>query len=145
MQCGVVQVEWEAPTLTNAICSLPNPPDGSCYLCSPIDPGYVLLGLMDQQQQGQQAGVSGGSGGPAGMFQDAASLLCIDRCVYTCQKMSCAGQESLARSAAAACWAAAHATERPAAHCSTLWLCLLPPTAPRPPAPKPQLARSRGA
>ncbi|KAI8468908.1 MAG: hypothetical protein J3K34DRAFT_522567 [Monoraphidium minutum] len=56
--------------------------DGGCLLCSPIDPTYVLLGLLDSQQQQEQeafGGGGGGGGGPSGMFQEAwpgAAALC---------------------------------------------------------------------
>ncbi|GBF89016.1 hypothetical protein Rsub_01515 [Raphidocelis subcapitata] len=61
--------------------------DGSCYMCTPLDPTYMLLALLDAQQEGQAeaadgsgaGGVGGGGGGgPAGMFQEASSLLCLD-------------------------------------------------------------------
>jgi len=42
--------------------------DGSCFLCSPVDPAYILLGLLDQQER---------AAGGAAMFQEASSLLCI--------------------------------------------------------------------
>jgi hypothetical protein len=56
------------------------PPDGTCYVCSPVDPGYVLLALLDLQEEQQRAAGGGGGGGGGGMFQEASSLLCIDRC-----------------------------------------------------------------
>jgi hypothetical protein len=28
--------------------------DGSCFLCSPIDPAYVLLALLDKRKQQEQ-------------------------------------------------------------------------------------------
>jgi hypothetical protein len=57
----------------------PPPPDadGSCYLCSRVDPAYVFLALLDLSAEQQQE--AGGGGSASGMFQEASSLLCIDR------------------------------------------------------------------
>ncbi len=56
--------------------------DGSCFLCSPVDPAYVLLALLDARQEREQQQQ------PA-MFQEASSLLCIEGCVLNAQHRAC--------------------------------------------------------
>lgn len=66
-------------------------PDGGAYLATPVDPTYVLLALLDARRAAEEGlevgadggngtggGTGGGNGGSGGMFQDAASLLCVD-------------------------------------------------------------------
>lgn len=50
--------------------------DGGCYLCTPVDPVFILLALLDLQQH--QHATCGGGSGRSVMFQEASSLLCID-------------------------------------------------------------------